>query len=195
MWRWVWVALALVMGLGEIFTAGFFLLPFAIGGVLAAAAAWLDLHGAVQWLLFFGGTGASMLVLRRFMGRQDRPDDLPVGAYRYIGMEARVIEDIDLVKNTGRVRVLSDEWRAVTDTGPIEEGSLVRVIAVQGTKLLVEFTESPPPDYVRHGGVPEPVSPDPVAGAEVASEGDVSDAGGVEGDQDDQEATQPPRSE
>ena len=195
MWRWVWVVLALVMGLGEIFTAGFFLLPFAIGGVLAAAAAWLDLHGAVQWLLFFGGTGASMLVLRRFMGRQDSPDDLPVGAYRYIGMEARVIEDIDLVENTGRVRVLSDEWRAVTDTGPVEEGSLVRVTAIQGTKLLVELTGSPPPDYVRQGATPDPVAPDPVASGEVAADGDVSDAGGVEDDQDVQEETKSPRSE
>ena len=112
LWRWVWVAVAMVMGIGEIFTAGFFLLPFALGAVLAAAAAWLDLHGAVQWLLFFGGTTVSMLVLRRFMGRQDRPDDLPVGANRYIGMSGRVVELIDPVNNTGRVRVESDEWRA-----------------------------------------------------------------------------------
>lgn len=149
LWRWVWVAVTMVMGIGEIFTAGFFLLPFALGAALAAAAAWLDLHGAVQWLLFFGGTAVSMLVLRRFMGRQDRPDDLPVGANRYIGMEARVIEDIDLVANTGRVRVESDEWRAVAESGPVAEGSLVRITALHGTKLDVEVLEPPPPDYVR----------------------------------------------
>ncbi|WP_419922291.1 NfeD family protein [Candidatus Poriferisodalis sp.] len=192
LWRWVWVAVAMVMGLGEIFTAGFFLAPFAIGGVLAAVAAWLDFPGGVQWLLFFAGTGASMLVLRRFMGRQDSPDDLPVGSYRYVGMEARVIEDIDLVENTGRVRVESDEWRAVTDTGPVKEGSLVRVIAVRGTKLLVEFVESPPHDYVPHGAAPAP-APAPASVAEAASEGDASDAGAVEGAQDDD--TQSPRSE
>ena len=149
LWRWVWVAVTMVMGIGEIFTAGFFLLPFALGAALAAAAAWLDLHGAVQWLLFFGGTAVSMVILRRFMGRQDRPDDLPVGANRYIGMEARVIEDIDLVANTGRVRVESDEWRAVAESGPVAEGSLVRVTALHGTKLDVEVLEPPPPDYVR----------------------------------------------
>ena len=149
LWRWVWVAVTMVMGIGEIFTAGFFLLPFALGGALAAAAAWMDMHGAVQWLLFFGGTAVSMLVLRRFMGHQDRPDDLPVGANRYIGMEARVIEDIDLVANTGRVRVESDEWRAVAESGPVAEGSLVRVTALHGTKLDVEVLEPPPPDYVR----------------------------------------------
>lgn len=158
LWRWVWVAVTMVMGIGEIFTAGFFLLPFALGAALAAAAAWLDLHGAVQWLLFFGGTAVSMLVLRRFMGRQDRPDDLPVGANRYIGMEARVIEDIDLVANTGRVRVESDEWRAVAESGPVAEGSLVRVTALHGTKLDVEVLEPPPPDYVRRDAAGAPAS-------------------------------------
>ncbi len=165
LWRWVWVITALVMGLGEIFTAGFFLLPFAIGAALAAMAAWLDFHGGVQWLLFFGGTAVSLLILRRFMGRQDRPDDLPVGANRYIGMSGRVIEAIDIVENTGRVRVESDEWRAVAETGPIEEGSVVRVTALRGTKLLVEFVEPPPPDYVPHH-----FPPAAVAAAEPAQE-------------------------
>lgn len=188
LWRWVWVITALVMGLGEIFTAGFFLLPFAIGAALAAMAAWLDFHGGVQWLLFFGGTAVSLLILRRFMGRQDRPDDLPVGANRYIGLPARVIETIDIVENTGRVRVESDEWRAVAETGPIEEGSVVRVTALRGTKLLVEFVEPPPPDYVPHHSPPAAV-----AAAEPAQESAEGDA-----DADDSEQTpepEAPRSE
>ncbi len=163
LWRWVWVVTAMVMGLGEIFTAGFFLLPFALGAALAAAAAWLDLHGAVQWLLFFGGTAVSMLVLRRFMGRQDSPDALPVGANRYIGMHARAVEVIDVVNNTGRVRVESEEWRAVCEAGRIEEGSLVRVVALVGTKLKVEQLEPPSPDYKPSGSLSSgsaPAAPD-----------------------------------
>ncbi|WP_419840243.1 NfeD family protein [Candidatus Poriferisodalis sp.] len=191
LWRWVWVAVAMVMGIGEIFTAGFFLLPFALGAALAAAAAWLDLHGAVQWLLFFGGTAVSMLILRRFMGRQDRPDDLPVGANRYVGMDGRVIEDIDLVENTGRVRVESDEWRAVADSGPIEEGSLVRVTALRGTKLLVELAEPPPPDYVRHS---DPVAaPAAETSLEDTAEAATSESGSDSGDQNEHSDT--PRSD
>ena len=36
-WRWLWTIFAVVMGIGEIFTAGFFLLPFAIGAGAGAA--------------------------------------------------------------------------------------------------------------------------------------------------------------
>lgn len=195
LWRWVWVAVAMVMGIGEIFTAGFFLLPFALGAVLAAAAAWLDFHGAVQWLLFFGGTAVSMLVLRRFMGHQDRPDDLPVGANRYIGMQARVVQVIDTVNNTGRVRVESDEWRAVCTSGRIEEGSLVQVSALQGTKLMVDFVEPPPEDYEPHvdlaASAPDTEPPAPPAGDD--SEGAAVDDAGQPSTQADETTT--PRSD
>ena len=87
-WRWVWTGLALLMGLGEIVTAGFFLLPFAIGAGLAAIAAWTGVSDIVQWLLFFVGTGLSFLYVRRFMRAQDEDGGLVVGPGRYVGMEA-----------------------------------------------------------------------------------------------------------
>ncbi len=192
LWRWVWVITAMVMGLGEMFTAGFFLLPFAIGATLAAVAAWLDVDGGIQWLLFFGGTAVSLLILRRFMGSQDQPDDLPVGANRYIGMSGRVIETIDNVDNTGRVRVESDEWRAVAAAGPIEEGSVVCVKALQGAKLLVEFVEPPPPGYVPHH--PPPAAATSPESRPAAATGEMSAA---EGEQITESKTPPenPRSE
>jgi membrane protein implicated in regulation of membrane protease activity len=46
-WFWVWTVLAAALIVGEIFTAGFFLLPFGLGAVVAAALNWLDL--AIGW--------------------------------------------------------------------------------------------------------------------------------------------------
>ena len=136
-WRWVWVGLAAFMSVGEIFTAGFFMLPFAIGAGFAAIAAWLGLHGAVQWVLFFGGTGISMLYLRRFMDRQD-DDGAPIaGPQRYIGKTATVLEVIDSATNSGLIRVETEEWRASTDGVAIPEGAAVEVLEVRGTRLVV----------------------------------------------------------
>ncbi|MDE0370761.1 MAG: NfeD family protein [bacterium] len=136
-WRWVWTGLALLMGLGEIVTAGFFLLPFAIGAGLAAIAAWTGLSDLVQWLLFFVGTGISFLYVRRFMRAQDEDGGLVVGPGRYVGMEARVLERVDTAANTGMVRVEAEEWRASTDGKPIAEGRKVEVVALRGTRLVV----------------------------------------------------------
>lgn len=136
-WRWVWTGLALLMGLGEIVTAGFFLLPFAIGAGLAAVAAWVGAADIVQWVLFFGGTGLSMLYIRRFMRAQDEDQGLVVGPGRYVGMEALVLETVDTGANTGLIRVEAEEWRATTEGEPIDEGRRVKVVALRGTRLVV----------------------------------------------------------
>ena len=135
--RWVWTGVALLMGLGEIITAGFFLLPFAVGAGLAATAAWFNMHDSVQWVLFFAGTGVAMLFVHRFMRGQDQEEGLIIGPGRYVGMRALVLEKIDMSSNTGLVRVEAEEWRAVTDGGPIAEGALVEVTEVRGTRLAV----------------------------------------------------------
>ena len=140
-WRWVWTGLALLMGLGEIVTAGFFLLPFAIGAGLAALAAWTGLSDVVQWLLFFVGTGLSFLYVRRFMRAQDEEGGLVVGPGRYVGMEALVLQTIDTGANTGLIRVEAEEWRAVTDGEPIDEGRRVEVVDLRGTRLVVREVE------------------------------------------------------
>jgi membrane protein implicated in regulation of membrane protease activity len=139
--RWVWTGIALLMGLGEIVTAGFFLLPFAVGAGLAAIAAWFNLHDAVQWVLFFAGTGVAMLFVRRFMRAQDEEDVLVIGPARYVGMRAVVLEKVDASSNTGLIRVETEEWRAVTDGAPIPEGDVVEVMAVRGTRLVVAEIE------------------------------------------------------
>ncbi len=137
MMRWVWTGLALVMGLGEIFTAGFFLLPFGIGAGLAAVAAWFNLHYAVQTVLFFGGTGLAMLYLRRFIRSQDEDDGLVIGPERYVGMQALVLETVNTRSNSGLVRVEAEQWRAITDGDPIVEGATVEVVALRGNRLVV----------------------------------------------------------
>ena len=141
LWRWVWTGLALVMGLGEILTAGFFLLPFAVGAGLAAVASWFGLHDAVQWIAFFGGTAVAMLFVRRFMRDQDHADDLKIGPARYVGMRAVVLEKVDMQANRGLIRVDAEEWRAITDGGSIPEGATVEVLEVRGTRLLVTEVE------------------------------------------------------
>ena len=141
LWRWVWTGLALVMGLGEIVTAGFFLLPFAVGATLAAIAAWSGLHDAVQWVAFFGGTAVAMLFVRRFMRAQDHEDGLKIGPARYVGMRAVVLESVDMVSNTGLIRVEAEEWRAITESDPIPEGSTVEVVEVRGNRLVVAVAE------------------------------------------------------
>jgi membrane protein implicated in regulation of membrane protease activity len=140
MWRWLWTVFAIVLGVGEIFTAGFFLLPFAIGGAAAAILAWLGANLVAQWLVFFGVSIISLVYLRRFIGRQDEGEQPRVGANRWVGSEGVVLQGIDPHSGAGMVRILNEEWRA-TALGPIAAGTRIVVTDVLGTRLMVEQLE------------------------------------------------------
>lgn len=141
LWRWIWTGAAFLLAIGEIFTAGFFLLPFAIGAGVAAVFSWIGLNILVQWVGFLGVSVASMVYLQRFIRRQDELPVARVGANRYVGAQALVLEGIDPVRGTGRVRVDTEEWRATTDGHQIRKNATVRVTDVRGARLVVTEIE------------------------------------------------------
>lgn len=139
-WRWLWTIFAIVMGIGEIFTAGFFLLPFAIGAASAAILAWAGTGILAQWLVFFGVSIVSLAYLRRFITRQDEAEQPKVGANRWVGAEGIVLEDIDPHTGAGMVRVATEEWRA-TALQPIPKDARIIVNEVRGARFVVDPLE------------------------------------------------------
>ena len=140
-WRWAWTIFAIVMGIGEILTAGFFLLPFAIGAAAAAILAWFNVAILAQWFVFFGVSIFALAYLRRYIGRQDEGEQPRVGANRWVGSEGLVLQHIDPYTGAGMVTILHEEWRA-TALSPIEVGERVVVTEVKGARLVVEQIEN-----------------------------------------------------
>lgn len=140
-WRWLWTIFALVMGVGEIFTAGFFLLPFAIGAAAAAVLAWIGAAVIAQWLVFFGVSLFAMAYLRKFIARQDEGEQPVIGANRWVTSPGIVLEDINPATGQGMVKVGQEEWRAMAHQ-PIREGTPIIVTEVRGTRFVVEPLET-----------------------------------------------------
>jgi membrane protein implicated in regulation of membrane protease activity len=139
-WRWIWVGAALFLGFAEMVTAGFFMLPFAVGAVIAAALAFMDVAPAVQLIVFIASSLVSLVVLQRFVRSEDEKQPA-IGSNRFVGQRAVVLETVDRMTGTGKVRMDTEEWRAATDGGTIAVGTDVRVVGVRGTRLVVEPTE------------------------------------------------------
>lgn len=137
-WRWVWTVGAVVLAFAEMVTAGFFLLPFAVGMAAASVLAWLDVNLLSQWFAFFGATALAFAVVQRFLKEQDLVPQARIGANRWVDEVAVVLEPIDRHANVGMVRLGSENWRATTPGPPIGEGVTVRVVGVDGTRLVVE---------------------------------------------------------
>ncbi len=138
LWRWIWVIGAAALGVGEMLTAGFFMLPFAIGAVAAAILAFANVSVPIQIIVFLVGSILSLWGMQRFAWSSREPLHA-VGAKRYVDARATVIERIDRVAGTGRVRLDTEQWRATTPIDEtIEVGTEVRVVDVTGARLVVE---------------------------------------------------------
>ena len=140
---WLWLAAAVLLSVAEIFTAGFFLLPFGIGAAVAAAVNYFG--GSVAWQVtaFIAVSAISLFVLRHFADRLTHESPQMVAGDRLIGKEGTVIERIDNHANQGRVRVEREEWVADSESDAIiETGARVHVTRVVGAHLVVRNVDS-----------------------------------------------------
>jgi membrane protein implicated in regulation of membrane protease activity len=134
--QWAFLGGALVLFVGEILTAGFFLLPFAIGAAIAAVMAFLGVAPVVTLVSFLVISVIALIGLQRYTDTDD--DQPPVGANRYADMTGTVLVPVSRAKGTGRVRMEAENWRASTDLADeIPEGAEVKVVEVRGTRLIV----------------------------------------------------------
>jgi membrane protein implicated in regulation of membrane protease activity len=137
---WIWMAIAALFVVGEIFTQGFFLLWFGIGAAVAGVFAILGLGVGWQLGAFVVVSGVLFGVSRRFAEKVSKKQPPGIGADRFVGLEGIVLEEIDNVKNTGRVRVQKDEWRADSETGEaIAVGEQIIVTRLDGAHMVVKI--------------------------------------------------------
>jgi membrane protein implicated in regulation of membrane protease activity len=144
-WRWIWLAAAAGLAVGELVTPGaFFMLSFAIGAAVACVLAFVGFDVAIEWLGFVVGSAVALAVLVPIGRRMSHAEQAaPVGATRFRGGRGVVLQTIPGGHNeTGLVRVEREEWRAESVDGrEIAAGTAVAVVRVDGTRLVVETLE------------------------------------------------------
>jgi membrane protein implicated in regulation of membrane protease activity len=139
---WIWMAVAAILLIAEIFTAGFFLLWFSIGAAAAGILDMLDVGRPAQLIVFILASGTLFVFGRRFAERVTANQPPGIGADRFVEQNGVVIDEIDNNGGKGRIRVGSDEWRALSDNGEvIKEGTIVKVMRIDGTKAVVKPLE------------------------------------------------------
>lgn len=135
------MVLAAVFAVGEIFTAGFFVLWFAVGAAAAGVLALLGLGAGWQLATFAILSLVLFAASRRFAERWTHKQPSGVGADRFVGGKGVVLEEIDNLKGTGRVRMEREEWRADSETEEvIPPGKAVEIVGVNGTHLMVKIS-------------------------------------------------------
>jgi membrane protein implicated in regulation of membrane protease activity len=138
---WVfWLIAAVVFGVGEIATVGFFLAPFAGGALVAALIAAIGAGTALSWVAFLVVSVVLLAALRPIARRQRRqPPALRSGTAALIGKTGMVVERISNDEGVGCVRIDGETWtaRAYDEDVVIEAGERVHIMEIRGATALV----------------------------------------------------------
>jgi membrane protein implicated in regulation of membrane protease activity len=134
----VWLIAAVVFGVGEVLTTGFFLAPFAIGALVGAAASAAGAPFVLAGLLFLIVSTAGLVGLRPIARRHLRtPSRLRTGTAALIGRQAMVLEQVS--EGGGSVKLEGEVWsaRPFDQDDVIEPGKRVQVMEIRGATALV----------------------------------------------------------
>lgn len=134
-----WLAAFIVFAIGEAVTVGLVSVWFAVGALAALFATAL---GAGLWLqiaVFLGVSALALALFKPLSSKFLKPRLSATNADRVIGAAALVTETIDNAQAQGQVKVNGQVWsaRSAQDV-VIHEGTDVRVLRIEGVKVIVE---------------------------------------------------------
>ena len=137
----IWLIVAAIFFIVEIFSITFVFLCFSLGCIMSAICAGLGLESFVlQVLVFSVVTFISFFTVRPFMRKYAfrKSSKVKTNNEALEGQRGRVIETIDFSKNTGRAFVYGDDWRAMSENGEIiTENEIIEVVKVDSSILIV----------------------------------------------------------
>ena len=142
-WPWIWLGTAVVFALVELTLVGgsFIVLPWAVSAFIAAILAFYDVPVEVQWAVFVFGGAVLFAFLYRWAQRFMKENTMApgVGADRLVGLTAIVTAPVvpDDTERRGRVTIDGEIWGVADSDLAFPVGSKVRVIAMNGTRVVV----------------------------------------------------------
>jgi len=131
-----WFITFLVLLLIEVITVNLVTIWFAIGSLAALIASFITDSFVIQMIVFIVVSVISLLLTKPIMRKIRAFDVTPTNYDRVIGKVGEVTKKIG--KNQyGEVKIFGNTWTACSDE-VINAGSKVKVLDVEGVKLVVE---------------------------------------------------------
>jgi len=135
---WIlWIIISVAALIVDIATSAFLFLWFTVGGIAAIIAYILGFGLGVQIIVFIAVSGVSMaigypLMRKSLKGTVKKTETMEES---YIGRELNVDEDV--IEKT-KVKVDGIYWTIKNVGEPIKKGDKVKIIGIEGNKLLVK---------------------------------------------------------
>lgn len=133
---WIWIAVTVIAALIEIFTRKAIAVWLVPGSLVALVIDILEKSVFWQILVCVIPAAVGIIVCKLvFRGVAERSN---VGIESVIGERCVVTERIDSFAGCGEVKVNGQIWsaRGVSDEDAYDEGTVLRVVAIEGVKLI-----------------------------------------------------------
>ena len=134
-----WLALAIALGVAEMFSLDLILAMLAAGAVIGMVAALIGLPVFLQVLLALGASVAALALVRpAFVKRLHAGPDLTLGHGKLVGTRCMVTEEISGL-NAGRIKAGGETWTALPydENLRIQAGETVEILQIKGATAYV----------------------------------------------------------
>jgi membrane protein implicated in regulation of membrane protease activity len=134
----LWIVVAAVLAVAEIFTATLFLIMFSAGALAAAAAAALGAPVALQAVVFVAVSALTLAAARPALRRHlSRPGPVGMGVETMQGAAAVVVEQVDA--EHGMVKIDGELWqaRSLESSVTYPPGERVRIAEINAGTAVV----------------------------------------------------------
>ena len=139
-----WLVALIMLAAAEAATVGLVCIWFAGGALVALIAAGVGAPLWVQITLFLIVSAVLIALLRPMVRKIILPKKTATNADRHLGKTALVTEEINNLHETGAVKLDGVIWTArAKDDQAIPVGTIIRVLDIQGVKVVVEAAQQP----------------------------------------------------
>lgn len=142
----IWLIIAGVCFIVEIATVGFLIFWFGVAALITCLLS-LVIHNVIAQTAIFIVLSVALIGLTRpFAKKLNKKDNVVTNSNAIIGKEGIVIKQINSTPgDVGQVKVSGDIWTAIVNDyrDVIPVGSTIRVLGIDGVKLVVEPIDIP----------------------------------------------------
>ncbi|MBQ3530503.1 MAG: NfeD family protein [Oscillospiraceae bacterium] len=135
----IWLILAVVLGVIEAVTVSLISVWFAIGALAAIIPAYFEVPLWGQILVFLAVSAIAFAFTKRFFKDVVKVKKQPTNSDSLIGTDGIVTSEINNLEGAGKVYISGLTWSAKSKNGDnIQEGAVVTVNKIEGATLIVE---------------------------------------------------------
>ena len=138
MMAYFWIILAVVLVFAEIATVQLVSVWFVVGALCAALTSVFTDSLVIQIVVFVSVSLVTLIATRPLVKKlRVNHTKLITNADSVIGQTGVMLDDLLDLQSVGQAKVGGKVWSVKTDMLPLKKGDTVRVLAIEGVKLMV----------------------------------------------------------